>query len=186
MYLSYYQRPELQIFDPDICKSFPKFLPQIWDGFNFDNINNIRIYKGDKLQNLDEKEKKMAVMRLTSQINTDIGLGRFASRDFNFYLVSPTFFEAMTKSYMKLRPVMDEDNALRDIFEDAVFLIGNRTLVFMKLRDGNYRYMEFQEQGRLAHISDFSIGDEDGATLNKFQDMDTMTDVLVHLVCDEF
>ena len=176
MYLSYYKHPELQIFDPDICKTFPKFLPQIWDGFNFNNLDNIRIYKGDKLQELDERAKKMAVVMLTGQVNTDIGMGRFANREFNFYLVSPTFFQAMQKSYMKLRPVMDEPNALRDIYEDSVFIIGDRTVVFMKLKDNQYRYMEFQEQGRMAHFSDFAINDDDnGVTLNKFQDMETMT-----------
>lgn len=175
MYLSYYKHPELQIFDPDVCKTFPKFLPQIWDGFNMRNIDNIRIYKGDKLLDLSKKEKAASIMKLTAGINTDIGTGRFANREWNFYLVSPTFFNAMTKSYMKLKSLMDEKDALRNIYEDAVFIIGDRTLVFMRLKDDDYRYMEFQENGRLAHLSDFKINNSENNALSNLQDMDTMT-----------
>lgn len=174
MYLSYFQHPELQIFDPDICKTFPKFLPQIWHGFNMQNLDNIRIYKGDNLLDLSKEEKAGSVVQLTAAINTDIGLGRFADRDWNFYLVSPTFYDAMTKSYMKLKTLMDEKDALRDIYEDAVFVIGSRTLVFMRLQDDNYRYMEFQD-GRMAHLSDFTIDNTSDEPLNNLQNMDTMT-----------
>ncbi|MBR5729058.1 MAG: hypothetical protein IKX61_02455 [Prevotella sp.] len=173
MYLSYAQHPELQIFDQNACRIYPKCIPQIWDGFNFDNLGNVRIYKGDELQSLDEQEKRLAIVELKARMDSDISLGRFSEQDFRFYLVSRPFFEAMTKTYKKLRHLMDGANALRDIFEDSVFIIGDRTLVFMRLSDNRFRYMEFQ-QGRLAHISDFSIGDK-GSALDRLQDMETMT-----------
>jgi len=173
MYLSYYQHPELQIFDEEVCKTFPKCLPNIWEAFNPENPD-FRIFKGDKLQQLNDRQKMFGISKLAAQINTDIGLGRFADGRFRIYLVSDTFFKAMMKSYDKLRPVMDEDNALRSVYEDAVFVIGEKTLVFMRLKDDQFRFIEFQH-GRMCHISDFSINDDADTTLGKYQDMDTMT-----------
>lgn len=173
MYLSYYQHPELQIFDGDVCKTFPKCLPYLWEAFSPENPD-FRIFKGDKLQELNDRQKVFGVSRLAAQINTDIGLGRFADGRFRIYMVSDTFFKAMMKSYDKLRPVMDEDNALRSVYEDAVFVIGERTLVFMRLKDDQFRFIEFRK-GRMCHISDFSINDDADTTLGKYQDMDTMT-----------
>ena len=122
---------------------------------------------------MDDKQKWMSINLLSARINTDIAMGKFSDGRFNIYLVSPTFFNAMQKSYDKLRPLMDEDKALQSVYEDAVFVIGERTLVFMKLTDDNYRFMEFRRD-RLCHISDFSINDdEDG--LARYKDMDTMT-----------
>ena len=172
MYLSYYKHPELQIFDPDICKTFPKFLPHMWNNFHPANPD-FRIYKGDEVQQMDDKHKWFSINLLSARINTDIGMGKFADGRFNIYLVSPTFFNAMMKSYDKLRPVMDEEKALRGVFEDSVFVIGERTLVFMKLNDDAFRYMELRN-GRLCHFSDFYINDdEDGHA--RYRDMDTMT-----------
>lgn len=172
MYLSYFKHPELQIFDADICKTYPKFLPYIWNNFHPAN-EDFRIYKGDKLQKLDDKQKWLAINLLSARIGTDIAMGKYADGRFNIYLVSPTFYNAMNKSYDKLRKVMDEENALRGVYEDAVFVIGERTMVFMKLKDEQYRYMEFRRE-RLVHISDFSINDDEEGLL-RYQDMDTMT-----------
>lgn len=174
MYLSYYKHPVLQIFDEDVCKTFPKCLPNIWNNFHPANPD-FRIYKGDEVQQMDDKQKWVSINLLSARINTDIGMGKYADGRFRIYLVSPTFFNAMQKSYDKLRPVMDEDGALRSVYEDAVFIIGERTLVFMHLTDDNFRYMEFRHD-RLCHISDFSINDDaPGATTSKYKDMDTMT-----------
>lgn len=174
MRLAYYQNPELQLFDPERCTEFPRILPQIWDGFNFDNIDNVRIYKGDELQRLDVNQKRLAIVNVTSQVNRDIATCRYANRGYRIYYVSQTFYSAMMKCYEKMRPLMDEDNALRTVYEDAVFIFGKTTLVFTKLKDDQFRFMGFDE-GRLAHISDFSINDDAGETLSKYQDMDTMT-----------
>lgn len=173
MYLSYYKHPILQIFDEEVSKSYPKFLPKLWANFNPANPD-FRIYKGDELQQMDDEQKWLSISTLSAQINTDIGMGKYANGRFNIYLVSPTFFNAMQKSYDKLRPVMDEDGALRSVYEDAVFIIGERTLVFMHLTDDNFRFMEFRND-RLCHISDFSINDAEDVPLSKYQDMDTMT-----------
>lgn len=172
MYLSYFKHPELQIFDPDVCKTFPKFLPHVWSNFHPAN-NEFRIFKGDELQQMDDKQKWLSINLLSARINTDIGMGKYADGRFNIYLVSPTFFNAMMKSYDKLRLVMDEENALRGVYENAVFVIGERTMVFMKLKDDQFRYMEFQ-QGLMCHFSDFSINNEEEG-LAQFKDMDTMT-----------
>ena len=43
MYLSYYKHPELQIFDPDVCGTFPKFLPDLWNNFHPAN-HHFRIF----------------------------------------------------------------------------------------------------------------------------------------------
>ncbi len=172
MYLSYFKHPELQIFDPDVCKTFPKFLPHMWNNFHPAN-HDFRIFKGDEVQQMDDKQKWLSINLLSARINTDIAMGKYADGRFNIYLVSPTFFNAMMKSYDKLRPVMDEENALRSVYEDAVFVIGERTLVFMKLKDNQFRYMEFRRE-RLCHFSDFSINDEEEG-LARYKDMDTMT-----------
>lgn len=173
MYISYYKYPELQIFDHDVCRTFPKCLPHIWDLFYPENPD-FSIYSGDKLRTMTDQEKLTYITSVTAQINTDIGLGRFADEHFNIYFVSPAFYQAMMKSYDKLRPVMDEDNALRSVYENAVFIIGEHTLVFMKLLEDQFRFMVFQ-QGRMIHISDFSIKDDALTTLGKFRDMGTMT-----------
>ena len=174
MRLTYYQHPELQLFDTQRCTEFPKILPQIWDGFNFDNIDHVRIYRGDVLQRLDKDQKRLAIVNVASQINRDIAMCRFANRGYKIYYVSQTFWSAMVKCYEKMRPLMDEDNALRSVYEDAIFIIGKTTLVFTKLKDDQFSFMMFDE-GRLAHISDFSINDDAGETLSKYADMDTMT-----------
>lgn len=172
MYLSYFKYPVLQIFDDEVRKTFPKCLPMMWNNFHPKN-EDFRVYKGEEVQQMDDKQKWMSINLLSARINTDIAMGKFSDGRFNIYLVSQTFFNAMQKSYDKLRPLMDEDKALQSVYEDAVFVIGERTLVFMKLTDDNYRFMEFRRD-RLCHISDFSINDdEDG--LARYKDMDTMT-----------
>ena len=172
MYLSYYKHPELQIFDPDVCGTFPKFLPDLWNNFHPAN-HHFRIFKGEKAQQIDDKQKWLSINLLSARINTDIAMGKYADGRFNIYLVSPTFYNAMMKSYDKLRPVMDEENALRSVFEDAVFVIGDLTQVFMKLKEDQFRFMQFRH-GRMVHFSDFSINDEETG-LARFKDMDTMT-----------
>lgn len=172
MYLSYFKYPVLQIFDDEVCKTFPKCLPMMWNNFHPRN-EDFRICKGDEVQQMDDKQKWMSINLLSARINTDIAMGKYSDGRFNIYLVSPTFFNAMQKSYDKLRPLMNEDKAMQSVYEDAVFVIGERTLVFMKLTDDNYRFMEFRRD-RLCHISDFSINDDEEG-LARYKDMDTMT-----------
>lgn len=172
MYLTYYKHPILQIFDKEMAKTYPKCLPNIWNNFHPANPD-FRIYKSNVVQQMDDQQKWINIDLVSGRINTGIGMGRYADGRFNIYLVSPTFFNAMQKSYDKLRPVMDEDGALRSVYEDAVFVIGERTLVFMHLTDDNFRFMEFRRD-RLCHISDFSIND-DAEGLARYKDMDTIT-----------
>jgi len=172
MYISYYKYPVLQMFDPDACTTFTERLKNIFGYFNPANPD-FRIYKGDELQQIDDKQKMLSITNVAAHFNTDVSLGKYADGRFKIYMVSPTFFNAMQKSYDKLRPVMDEDNALRSVFEDAVFIIGERVMIFMHLNDNNFRYMEFRGE-HLVHFSDFSIKDDEFG-LAKYKDMDTIT-----------
>ena len=175
MYMTYYKRPELTIFDEDECKKFPLNYKTMWAAMEGNlKSDNLRFYKGDELQTMTSDEKRMSLMKLSSRINTDIGMGKFAHTDFNVYYVSRSFGAAMAKCYDKLRPLMDEENALQGVFEDSVFINGDFTFVFMRLTEGNYRFMYF-DHGYLAHFSDFSIDESEGTTLRKFKDMETVT-----------
>lgn len=171
MRLAYYQNPELQMFDAERCEQLPS---GIWDGFNADNIDHVRIYKGDTLQQLDRKEKMLAMVSVTSHVSRDIALGKFAERKFKIYYVSQTFWSAMEKSFGKLRHLMDEKDAMRTAYEDAVFVVGDFTQVFVRLKDDQFRFMLF-DRGRLAHLSDFSVNDDAEERQLKYADMDTMT-----------
>lgn len=165
------------MFDENQCEDFTRMsAAKVWHNFDIRN-NGLRFYEnGEQMADITLSQKQAKILGTRQYMTQSIENYVFADQGFNYYYVSNTFFNAMMKSYEKLRPLMDEDNAFEEVFEDAVFVIGQRTLVFMKTGEHTYRYMEFQDH-MLAFIAEFKYEDtgEEFNTLQKFKEVQAIS-----------
>ena len=177
MTLGYGKYPELRMFDENQCEYFTRMsAAKVWHNFDIRN-NGLRFYENaEQMTDITLAQKQAKILGTRQHMTQAIENYVFADQGFNYYYVSNTFFNAMMKSYEKLRPLMDEDNAFEEVFEDAVFVIGQRTLVFMKTGEHTYRYMEFQDH-MLAFIAEFKYEDtgEELNTLQKFKEVQAIS-----------
>ena len=153
MYLSYYKRPELMMFDEDKYEDFPKMNPRFWLAAHPDIL---ALWQYGMPYDADDKTLKSSIISVTSQLNTDIGLGRYAAKNVPVYYVSETFRNAMSKVMDKLYPLINEKGMLWNIHEECCIIDGKITFVFLNLKDDNFRMLRIAD-GICVEVIDYAL-----------------------------
>lgn len=157
MYMSYYKRPELIIFDEEECKEFGrKHLQHFWDYYQ--SFIPRYFKNGQKIEQTD-KERALTMTRVAAQLNTEIANGVYARNVKNIYHISPTFSEAMHRSIEKLRPLTKERGIYRQIHENCVIMDGINTFVFMTTSDDNARLLLLAGE-TITIVTDYRLTDD--------------------------
>ena len=158
MYMAYYKRPELTICDEEECKEFGrKYLKDFWKCFQY---RPPYVYKDGVLVEQTEKERAMSLLSVSSQLNTEIGMGAVARRIRNIYYISKSFREAMGKCIGKLRPLKDEKGIFLNLHENCCIIDGDSTFILMSTNDDNARMIHIFN-AKLTTVTDFHLT-EDG------------------------
>lgn len=157
MYLSYYRRPELTMFDEVECENFPKMNPGFWIAAH---PRTWGLWQNGMPYDADERTLRASIISVTSQLNTDIGLGRYAREDMPVYYVSEAFRKAMDKVIDKLYPLINEKGMLRNIHEQCCIIDGKITFVFLNLKDDNFRMLRIAD-GICTEVIDYELSVED-------------------------
>lgn len=154
MYLSYYKRPELTIFDEDECKEFGrKYLKDFWKVFQY---RDPYVYKDGELVEQTDKERKLSLLSVSSQLNTEIGMGAVARRVENIYYISKSFREAMSKCIGKILPLTNEKDIYLNIHENCCIIDDDSTFVLMSTNDNNARMIHIFN-AKVITVTDFRL-----------------------------
>lgn len=156
MYMSYFKRPELVIFDEDECQEF--LHTQCKDFWHQFEARESAYYRDGEL-NTNPRDNKLSLVMVSSQLNSEVANGVYAEHVKNIYYLSQPFTTAMEKCIDKLMPLVEDDDIYYRIHEDCCLIYGDQTIVFMSLKDDNVRLLQIQE-GCIAAITDFKLTKE--------------------------
>jgi hypothetical protein len=155
MYMSYYKRPELMMFDEYACENFPKMNQRFWFAAH---PGLWGLWQNGIFYETDDRTLQTSIIRVTSQLNTDICLGRYAAKNVPVYYISKAFRDAMSKVMDKLYPLIREKGMLRSVHEECCIIDGKITFVFLNLKDDNFRMLRIAD-GICTEIIDYTLDD---------------------------
>lgn len=154
MFMSYYKRPELMILDENHYPWFgQKNNKSFW--LSFSHLPIMVCHNTDIVQQSD-KENQMSLMSVSAQMNTEIGLGKYAQKIKNVYYASEMFSKAMDKALEKLDPLIREEGILQSVHEQCVIMDKMMTFFFLDLKDGSKRLITVAKE-QCMFVADFDI-----------------------------
>lgn len=143
MYMSYYKRPELMMFDEDLCMDFPVKVDveKLFGMFRFNEKKGVYVYFLGRLSDKDhdafvENVQLELQAKAREDIESAITDGVVASTVKNVYYVSKAFSGAFVKTQEKITPLLTTD-VMEKIHEDACFVFPNG-MTHLAYRAGAY------------------------------------------------
>ena len=183
MYMSYYKRPELIIFDEEECKEFGrKHLRHFWDYYQ--SYSPCYFKNGQQIEQTD-KERVLTMTRVSAQLNSEIANGVYARNVKNIYHISPTFSEAMYRSIEKLRPLTKERGIYRQIHENCVIMDGINTFVFMTTSDDNARLLLLAGE-TITIVTDYRLTDDGICDIESLTPLNLANPIVSGISNDEY
>ena len=167
MYLTYNKRPELMMFDEDLCMDFPVKVDveKLFWMLRCNEKKGVFAYYRGHLPDTDrdvfvEQKQVELQSKVREDIEQDITDGVIANAVKNIYYVSSAFSGAFVKTGEKIAPLLTTD-AMEKIHEDACFVFPNGMTHIAYFAHAYYHHITIL-QGMVMSYFMYQLDDKEG------------------------